>query len=135
MAGSAGGRSSIEDIELRFGLAIGAAAASAGVAAGAVPAAPAAPPPATAAAAPAAPAPAMAAAAAVSAAAPATEARRLQLEHRAVAAAGRHQLVVRAELDHPAVLEHADAVGVTHRREAMGDEDRGGMTRRREDAV
>src|SRR5258705_5031222 len=36
----------------------------------------------------------------------------LEVEHHAVAPALRHQLLVRAELDHPAVLEHADAVGV-----------------------
>src|SRR5215472_17004076 len=35
---------------------------------------------------------------------------RLQIEHRAVASAERHQLVVRAELNHAAVFEHADAV-------------------------
>ena len=52
------------------------------------------------------------------------EARRLQLEHRAVAAAVGHQLVVGAELDHPAVLDHADAVGQAHRREAVRHEDR-----------
>ena len=52
------------------------------------------------------------------------EARRLEVEHRAVAAAARHQLVVGAELDDRAVLEHADAVGVAHRREAVRDEDR-----------
>ena len=43
----------------------------------------------------------------------------------AVAPAQRHQLVVAAELDHPAVLEHADAVGVPDGREAVRDEDRG----------
>jgi hypothetical protein len=32
---------------------------------------------------------------------------------------------VAAELHHPAVLEHADPVGLTHRGEAVGDEDRG----------
>src|SRR5437660_10225323 len=87
MAGRAGGRSSVEDIELRSRLAV-------------VP-----------------------------------EARRLQLEHRAIAAPGRHQLVVRAELDHLAVLQHADAVGVAHRRKAMRDENRGGVPRSGEDTV
>ena len=52
------------------------------------------------------------------------EALRLQVEHRAVAAAPRHQLVVRAELDDAPVLEHADAVGVAHRREPVRDQDR-----------
>src|SRR5437870_5608056 len=51
------------------------------------------------------------------------EALRLEVEHRAVAPAQRHQLVVSAELDHPAVLEHADAVGVADRGKAMRDED------------
>ena len=52
------------------------------------------------------------------------EARRLEVEHRAVAAAERHQLVVGAELDDPAVLDHADAVGAAHGREPVRDEDR-----------
>src|SRR6266850_5191823 len=51
------------------------------------------------------------------------EALRLEVEHRAVAPAERHQLLVRAELDHPAVLEHADAVGVADRGKAVRDED------------
>ena len=63
------------------------------------------------------------------------EALRLQIEHRAVAAALRHQLVVRAELDDAAVLEHADAVGVAHRGEAVRDEDRRAVARGGEDAV
>src|SRR5258708_9220871 len=68
--------------------------------------------------------------AAVAGIAAVAEARRLQLEHRPVAAAGGHQLVVGAELDHSAVLEHADAVGVAHRREAMRDQDGGGVAGR-----
>src|SRR5881396_3381314 len=87
MAGSAGGRSSVEDIEARSRLAVVA------------------------------------------------EPRRLQLEHGAIAAAGGYQLVVRAELDHLAVLQHADAIGVAHRREAVRDEDRRGVPRGCEDAV
>src|ERR1700720_2167638 len=63
------------------------------------------------------------------------EARRLQLEHRPVAAGGGHQLVVGAELDHLAVLEHADAIGVAHGREAMRDQDGGGVAGGGEDAV
>src|SRR6185369_3008512 len=46
------------------------------------------------------------------------EALRLQIEHRPIAPGQRHQLVVRAELDDPAVLEHADAIGMTHGGEA-----------------
>ena len=49
---------------------------------------------------------------------------RLELEHRAVAPALGHELVVRAELDDPAVLEHADAVDVSHGGEAVRHEDR-----------
>src|SRR5262249_6155105 len=63
------------------------------------------------------------------------EALRLQLEHRAIAAAERHQLVVRAELDHAAVFEDADPVRVAHRREAMRDQDRGPLARFFEDAI
>src|SRR5688572_11982461 len=40
----------------------------------------------------------------------------LEIEHRAVAAAQRHELVVRTELDHASMLEHADAVGMAHGR-------------------
>src|ERR1700693_2448325 len=47
------------------------------------------------------------------------EALRLQIEHRTIAPGERHQLVVRAELDHPAVLQHADTIGVANRGEAM----------------
>src|ERR1019366_5053170 len=46
------------------------------------------------------------------------EALRLQIEHRPIAPAMRHQLVVRAELDDPAVLEHADAIGLADGGEA-----------------
>src|SRR5205823_14180030 len=81
MAGRAGGRSSVEDIEFRSRLAV-------------VP-----------------------------------EARGLQLEHRAITAARRHQLVVRAELHHLAALQHADADGVAHRRKAVRDENRGSVPR------
>src|SRR5712691_7676628 len=49
------------------------------------------------------------------------EALRLHVEHRPVAPAERHQLVVRAELEDPAVLEHADAISMAHRGEAMRD--------------
>src|SRR5213592_272715 len=87
MAGTAGGRSSVEGIEGRSGLGVVA------------------------------------------------EPRRLQLEHRAIAAACRHQLLVRAELDHLAARQHADAIGVADGREAVRDQDRGRPTRGGEDAV
>src|SRR5271156_6512231 len=51
------------------------------------------------------------------------EALRLQVEHGPVAAPQRHQLLVRAQLDDPAVLQHADTVGMADGGEAMGDED------------
>src|SRR5687768_7768590 len=60
---------------------------------------------------------------------------RLQIEHRLVAAASRHQLVVSAQLDHAALLEHANAVGVAHGGEAMRDQDRGGVAGGGEDAL
>src|SRR5687768_7112517 len=47
------------------------------------------------------------------------EALCLQVEHRSIAAALFHQLVVRAELDDTAVLEHADAVSPAHGGEAV----------------
>ena len=65
----------------------------------------------------------------------AAETLRLQIEHRAIAPAERHQLVVRAELDDPAVLEHADAIGMAHGREAMRDEDGRAVARRGEQAI
>src|SRR5207248_2678415 len=63
------------------------------------------------------------------------EALRLQIKHRAVATAFGHELVVRAELDDLAVLEHADAVGVPHRGKAMRDEDGCAAAAGREDAI
>ena len=53
------------------------------------------------------------------------EALRLEVEHGPVAPAERHQVVMGPELDDTAALEHADAIGMTHRREPMGDENRG----------
>src|SRR5471030_2728984 len=44
------------------------------------------------------------------------EALRLQIEHRLVASAERHQLVVRAEFDDASALEDADAIGLAHGR-------------------
>src|SRR5215467_12284475 len=64
-----------------------------------------------------------------------TEARRLQIEHGAVAASPRHQLIVRAELDNPSALEDADPVRVPDGREAMGDQDDGAATSGLQEAV
>ena len=64
-----------------------------------------------------------------------TEALRLKVEHRAIAPAPSHELVVRSQLDDPALLQHADAVGETDRREAMRDEDRRTVTRLGKDAL
>src|SRR5256884_4338228 len=47
----------------------------------------------------------------------------------------RYELLVCAELDHLAVLQHADAVGVAHRREGGTDEARGGAAGGGENAV
>src|SRR5713101_8682868 len=63
------------------------------------------------------------------------EALRLHIEHCPVAPGERHQLIVRAQLDDPAVLEHADAIGMADRGEAMRDQDGGAMPRRREQAI
>ena len=63
------------------------------------------------------------------------EAGRLHVEHRAVAAAEGHQLLVAAQLDHPAVLDHADAVGQPHGREPVGHEDRRAVAGRGEDPL
>src|SRR5947208_496295 len=63
------------------------------------------------------------------------EALRLQVKHGAVAAAERHQLVMGAELDHAAVLEHADAVGMAHGGKAMRDQNGGALARGGEQAV
>src|SRR4029453_1993322 len=51
----------------------------------------------------------------------------LELEHRAIASSERHQLVVRTELDHAALLEHTNAIRVSHGRETVRDEDRGAL--------
>ena len=59
----------------------------------------------------------------------------LQVEHRLVRSANRHQLVVRAGLDDAAALDDADAVGVADGGEAMRDENRRGVAGRLEYAV
>src|SRR5882724_6051391 len=63
------------------------------------------------------------------------EALRLQIEHGAIAAAERHQLIMGAELDDAAVLEDADAIGMADGREAMGDKDGGAVAGGGEEAV
>src|SRR4051812_7461805 len=63
------------------------------------------------------------------------ETLRLQVEHRAVSAAERDQLVVRAELDDAAALEHADTVRMAHGRKPMRDEDRRAVARHRQQAI
>ena len=60
---------------------------------------------------------------------------RLQIEHGPIAPGERHQLVVGAELDDPAVFEHADPIGMANRREAMRDQDGGAMPCRGEQAI
>src|SRR5437773_6247654 len=46
----------------------------------------------------------------------------LEIEHRAVPAPLCHELVVRPELDDASMLEHADAIGQAHGREAVRNE-------------
>src|SRR5713226_7318999 len=55
------------------------------------------------------------------------EALCLQVEHRAIPAAFGHELVVGAELDHTAVLEHADSIRQADGGEAVRDENRGAV--------
>src|SRR4030095_10463878 len=57
------------------------------------------------------------------------EALRLQVEHRAIPATQRHELIVAPKLDDPAVLQHADAVGEPNGRESMRDQNRGTVRR------
>src|SRR5438067_3426475 len=66
---------------------------------------------------------------------PRREALSLQLEHRLVATAVRDQLVVGPKLDDSPVLEHADAIGVAHRREPVGDENRRAVAGRGENPI
>ena len=63
------------------------------------------------------------------------EARRLQFEHRMVPAAGSDQLIVRAQLDYLAVFQNANPVGMTHRREAVRDQDSSRVARSGQNAV
>src|SRR5207302_9371184 len=59
---------------------------------------------------------------------------RLQIEHRSIASAERHKLVMRAELNDPAVLQHTDTIGMADRGEAMRDQDGCAMPRLSEQA-
>src|SRR5713101_886701 len=63
------------------------------------------------------------------------EARRLQLEHRAVASAKRHQFVMRSQFDHAPMFEHANAIRVTHRRESMRYQNCRRVVRRRQNSI
>src|SRR5271163_2481446 len=63
------------------------------------------------------------------------EALRLQVEHGPIAAAQRHQLVVRSQLDDVAVLQHADTVGMADGGEAMRDQDGGRLPGRGQQAI
>src|SRR4029079_16900497 len=58
----------------------------------------------------------------------------LQVEHRPVAAAKRHEFVVAAQLAHTPVCNHAEAVSQPHRGEAVRYQDGGAVPRRLEDA-
>src|SRR5437867_788092 len=51
------------------------------------------------------------------------ETLRLQVEHRPIAPAERHELVMSSELDDPAMLKDADTIGMADRGETMGDQD------------
>src|SRR5258706_12783462 len=57
------------------------------------------------------------------------ETRGLQCEHGVVPAAGGYQLIVRAELDHLAMFQDANAVGMTHRREPVRNQNRCSVAR------
>src|ERR1700682_2557245 len=63
------------------------------------------------------------------------EALRLKIQHCSIAPAESHQLVMRAELDDPAVLEHTDAISMADRGEAMRDQNSRAMPGRGEQAV
>src|SRR5690606_3288644 len=63
------------------------------------------------------------------------EARGLELEHVAVAAARRHQLVVGPQLHDVPVVDHADPVGAPDRGEAVRDQDGGARAGGVEDAA
>src|SRR5258705_2809975 len=52
---------------------------------------------------------------------------RLQIEHGAVAAAERDELIVAAQLHDPALLQHTDAVGLSHRGEPVRHQNRGAV--------
>src|SRR6516162_8840508 len=60
---------------------------------------------------------------------------RLQVEHRSVAPSERHEFVVCAELNHPSVFKHTDAIRVTYGGKSMRDEDGGRVPRRCQQTV
>src|SRR5580704_13454555 len=53
----------------------------------------------------------------------------LKVEHGPITPAESHQFVVGAKLDYPAVLKHADTIGLPDRGEPMRDQDGGAMPR------
>src|SRR5258708_18374518 len=59
----------------------------------------------------------------------------LQVEHRPIAPAERYQFVMCAEFDDPAMLEHANTVGMADRGVTMRDQDGGAMPRGGEQAI
>src|ERR1700730_4913125 len=63
------------------------------------------------------------------------ETLRLKIKHCPIAPAERHELVMCTQLDDPAVLQHADAIGVADRGETMRNQDSGAMPRRGEQAI
>src|SRR5262245_35340562 len=63
------------------------------------------------------------------------KARSLQIEHGPVPPACGHEFVMAAEFYHPAVLQDADAVGMTHGGEAMRDENGGDVASGGQDAL
>src|SRR6266478_521997 len=63
------------------------------------------------------------------------KALRLQIEHLPITPGSAHQLVVRAELNDPATLEHADTIGLADGREAMRNQDGRAMPCRGEQTI
>src|ERR1700724_3537237 len=63
------------------------------------------------------------------------ETLRLQIKHRAIAPRARHQLIVGTDLDDAPVLEHANAIGMADRGEAMRNQNGRAMPSRSEQAI
>src|SRR4029077_3788038 len=59
----------------------------------------------------------------------------LQIEHRPIAPAERHQFVVRTELNYAAMLEHADSISMTNRRESVRNQNGCAMPRGRKQTI